>query len=428
MVLIMVIASLTTVNLATDAAAETVEEDQLVEAGINLVALRNDTLDTNQDGEIDAIRVVVVFDTDKEVMNLKLRLIGLHKDKEVIEEIQFSFTEQSNASLVYDAWADGEHELSLQVVDQDGNVITTLELPTYVLKPALKIPSILLSLNAPQHIETGDECTISRIFYDETGPRYGASGIRTFSGAPFTVLDSQGSIDCSHWPAGDYLLKEAYRNDLGQTSEDWLSLTIHNRPAPDFSLAIIGGDNTTDTECLVSLNPYDDEINFTSFQKIWRIQGKIAGEVNGSEFDCSILSSGVHLISLEVINNELISAIHGVNLVRLPAQELTDEAASTAPTRSFGQDTETESVGWVSIGVLGFVVFLLSYLVLVRVKDNKEQLPIRDLGPTPMILADGSPDTEGLPTTTDDEGILWRQHPDGNHDWWDSELRIWVRW
>ena len=62
MVLIMVIASLTTVNLATDAAAETVEEDQLVEAGINLVALRNDTLDTNQDGEIDAIRVVVVFD------------------------------------------------------------------------------------------------------------------------------------------------------------------------------------------------------------------------------------------------------------------------------------------------------------------------------------------------------------------------------
>ena len=207
-----------------------------------------------------------------------------------------------------------------------------------------------------------------------------------------------------------------------------MSLTIHNRPAPDFSLAIIGGDNTTDTECLVSLNPYDDEINFTSFQKIWRIQGKIAGEVNGSEFDCSILSSGVHLISLEVINNELISAIHGVNLVRLPAQELTDEAASTAPTRSFGQDTETESVGWVSIGVLGFVVFLLSYLVLVRVKDNKEQLPIRDLGPTPMILADGSPDTEGLPTTTDDEGILWRQHPDGNHDWWDSELRIWVRW
>ena len=51
-------------------------------------------------------------------------------------------------------------------------------------------------------------------FSDETGPRYGATGVRTFSGAPFTVLDSQNALDCSHWPAGDYLLKEAYRNDL----------------------------------------------------------------------------------------------------------------------------------------------------------------------------------------------------------------------
>ena len=56
------------------------------------------------------------------------------------------------------------------------------------------------------------------------------------SGAPFTVLDSQDALDCSHWPAGDYELKEAYRNDLGQTTEDWLNLTIHNRPAPEFSL------------------------------------------------------------------------------------------------------------------------------------------------------------------------------------------------
>ena len=99
-----------------------------------------------------------------------------------------------------------------------------------------------------------------------------------------------------------------------------------------------------------------------------------------------------------------------------------------APSRSYGDDTETESVGWISIGVLGLVVVVLSYLVLVRVKDSDEQLPMRDLGPTPMILPDGSPDSEGLPTTTDDDGVLWRQHPDGNHDWWDAELRVWVRW
>ena len=410
------------------ATAEDSEEDPLAEAGLSLIALRNDTLDTNQDGENDAVRVVVVLKTEQENTNLELRLIGEYKDREVSEILQFTFTGQSNASLTYDAWASGEHELKLQLVDQDGNIITTIPLPTYVLRPALQTPSILLALNAPQHIETGDECTISRVFSDETGPRYGASGVRTFSGAPFTVLDSQNALDCSHWPAGDYMLKEAYRNDLGQATEDWLNLTIHNRPAPDFTLVVNGNGNATDTECKVMLKQSDEDTDFSTFQMIWRIQGEqIEGNI-GSEFDCSTLAAGVHLVSLEVINNELISAIEGINLVRLPGVDLTEEQKEIAPSRSYGEDTETESVGWISIGVLGLVVVILSYLILVRVKDDTDELPMRDLGPSPMILSDGSPDPEGLPTTTDDEGVLWRQHPDGNHDWWDNELRIWVRW
>ena len=410
------------------ATAEDSEEDPLAEAGLSLIALRNDTLDTNQDGENDAVRVVVVLKTEQENTNLELRLIGEYKDREVSEILQFTFTGQSNASLTYDAWASGEHELKLQLVDQDGNIITTIPLPTYVLRPALQTPSILLALNAPQHIETGDECTISRVFSDETGPRYGASGVRTFSGAPFTVLDSQNALDCSHWPAGDYMLKEAYRNDLGQATEDWLNLTIHNRPAPDFTLVVNGNGNATDTECKVMLKQADEDTDFSTFQMIWRIQGaQIEGNI-GPEFDCSTLAAGVHLVSLEVINNELISAIEGINLVRLPGVDLTDEQKEIAPSRSYGEDTETESVGWISIGVLGLVVVILSYLILVRVKDDTNELPMRDLGPSPMILSDGSPDPEGLPTTTDDEGVLWRQHPDGNHDWWDNELRIWVRW
>ena len=410
------------------ATAEDSEEDPLAEAGLSLIALRNDTLDTNQDGENDAVRVVVVLKTEQENTNLELRLIGEYKDREVSEILQFTFTGQSNASLTYDAWDSGEHELKLQLVDQDGNIITTIPLPTYVLRPALQTPSILLALNAPQHIETGDECTISRVFSDETGPRYGASGVRTFSGAPFTVLDSQNALDCSHWPAGDYMLKEAYRNDLGQATEDWLNLTIHNRPAPDFTLVVNGNGNATDTECKVMLKQSDEDTDFSTFQMIWRIQGaQIEGNI-GPEFDCSTLAAGVHLVSLEVINNELISAIEGINLVRLPGVDLTEEQKEIAPSRSYGEDTETESVGWISIGVLGLVVVILSYLILVRVKDDTNELPMRDLGPSPMILSDGSPDPEGLPTTTDDEGVLWRQHPDGNHDWWDNELRIWVRW
>ena len=78
------------------------EEDPLAEAGLTLIALRNDTLDTNQDGETDAIRVVVVLNSDQESTNLKLRLIGEYKDREVTEILQFTFSGQSNASLTYD--------------------------------------------------------------------------------------------------------------------------------------------------------------------------------------------------------------------------------------------------------------------------------------------------------------------------------------
>ena len=417
------------IGLIDQVQAEASSSDEaLSEEGISLVALRNDTMDRNQDGEPDAIRVVVILNSSAEWTEIELRLHGLHKDKEVRDEQYMSFTGQSNASIVYDAWAQGEHALRLEFVNQDGDIITSIDLPTYVLKPALKTPQIMLDLEAPSWIETGDSCTIDRIFADETGPRYDASGIRTFSGAPFTVLDNQSQLDCSHWPAGEYSLKEAYRNDLGQTAEYWLNLTINNRPAPAFSLSMNGNENSTDTPCAITMIPNMVDVDFTPFEKIWSIQGTVLEGNQSISYDCSVLPAGVHLITLEVINNEKIRTVHGVNLVRLPGLNLSEEEAATLPSRSFGEDTPTESVGWISIGTLGLIVCIVVFILLVRVKDEPENNLLQDLGPAPMILPDGSPNAEGFPTVTDDEGVLWRQHPDGTNDWWDAQLRIWHKW
>ena len=132
------------------ASAEETAVDEALEAeGLNLIALRNDTLDLNQDGEPDAIRVVVIMNTTKEFTNIELRLYGVHKDREVHDSQTMSFSGQSNASIVYDAWAKGEHALRLELVNQDGETITTIQLPTYVLQPALKTPEITLDLEAP---------------------------------------------------------------------------------------------------------------------------------------------------------------------------------------------------------------------------------------------------------------------------------------
>lgn len=416
-------------GLVQDVQAETsAVEDALDAEGLTLVALRNDTMDMNQDGEPDAIRVVVILNSSSDWTEIELRLYGVHRDKEVLQEQYMAFTGQSNASLVYDAWSEGEHALRLDFINQDGSKITTLQLPSYVLKPALKTPQITLDLNAPDWIETGDDCSIARVFADETGPRYDASGIRTFSGAPFTVLDNQTLLDCSHWPAGEYTLKEAYRNDLGQTAESWLNISIHNRPAPTFSMSVIGNENVTDNPCEITMIPNMDGVDFSTFEKIWTIQGTVLPGNRSTTYDCSILPAGVHLITLEVINNEQIRTVHGINLVRLPGLTLSEDEAASLPSRSFGEETQTESVGWFSIGVLGLIVCIVVFMLLVRVKEDTGAGVLRNLGPTPMILADGSPDPQGLPTMTDGEGVLWRQHPDGTTDWWDHQLRIWHKW
>ena len=96
-----------------------------------------------------------------------------------------------------------------------------------------------------------------------------------FLEAPFTVLDNQTILDCSHWPAGDYLLKEAYRNDLGQVTESWLNLTINNRPAPAFSLDVFGNQNNTDEPCLITMIPNMIDVDFSTFEKIWTVQGTV---------------------------------------------------------------------------------------------------------------------------------------------------------
>ena len=412
--------------LPLPAAAELSTEEQLAEEGLTLLALRNDTIDTNQDGDIDAVRVVVVLNSTATSNELIVKLRGLHKEREVLETQEISFQGQTNITLVYDAWSKGEHVLRLDFLDENGDFIASYPLPTFMLTPALNVPRVTLELNAGDGLQTGETCEIIREFSDETGPRYGETGVRTFTGAPFSVLDSHGVLDCSSWPAGDYELKETYRNGLGQTAESTLNFTINNRPAPDFSLSVSGHQNATDTPCSVRMQ-LDDGRSEIGLTKVWSLKGQPIEGANGSSLDCSTLPAGAHLITLEVITEKMISSTEGVNLIRLPGKDLSANETASLPSSSLGMDTPTESVGWFSIGALALFVSIIVFVILVRNKEP-EALELPALGPTPQVLPDGSPDTQGLPTTIDDQGVLWRQHPGGEVDWWDQEWSIWHRW
>ena len=401
-------------------------DERLAEEGLTLLALRNDTIDSNQDGDIDAVRVVVVLNSTAASNDLIVKLRGLHKEREVLVTQEVSFQGQTNITLVYDAWSKGEHVLRLDFFDENGDFIASNPLPTFMLTPALQVPRVALQLNAGDGLQTGETCEIIRDFADETGPRYGQSGVRTFTGAPFSVLDTHDVLDCSSWPAGAYELKETYRNGLGQTAENMLNFTIKNRPAPEFSLKVTGHENATDTPCMVSMT-LNDGRSESGLTTSWSIKGKTVEGANTSMLDCSNLPAGAYLITLEVVTEKMISSTEGVNLIRLPAADLSANETASLPSSSLGMDTPTESVGWLSISALALVVSIIVFVSMVRSKEP-EALDLPSIGPTPQLLPDGSPDTGGLPTTLDDQGVLWRQHPSGEVDWWDQEWSVWHRW
>ena len=409
----------------TNAGAES--DIGLEEAGLTMVALRNDSLDLNQDGDVDAVRVVVILNSSTPSTLVDVRLIATHNDRQVIETTTIDVVGQTNASLTYDAWSRGAHELALGFYDMNGVEISTIGLPTYEMVPALQTPMLSLQFTGKSNLQTGSNCEINRMFADETGPRYGAIGTLTFTGAPFIVLDNATTIDCSSWPAGEYSLRETYRNELGQTAETSLNLTIENRPAPAFELLVTGDGLTNDRPCLVAAQPSNEDEDFSEYTMEWDVSStSLISE--GPVYDCSVLPAGVHLVVLKVTNLENIASTQAVNIVRLPASELTKEEQEVLPSQSFGDETATEDVGWYTIAVLGLLVAVIVFVLLVRFRENDELLTLPELGPAPQILNDGSPDSEGLPTVLDDEGQLWRKHPDGSMDWWDSAFNIWQRW
>ena len=409
----------------TNAGAES--DIGLEEAGLTMVALRNDSLDLNQDGDVDAVRVVVILNSSTPSTLVDVRLIATHNDRQVIETTTIDVVGQTNASLTYDAWSRGAHELALGFYDMNGVEISTIGLPTYEMVPALQTPMLSLQFTGKSNLQTGSNCEINRMFADETGPRYGAIGTLTFTGAPFIVLDNATTIDCSSWPAGEYSLRETYRNELGQTAETSLNLTIENRPAPAFELLVTGDGLTNDRPCLVAAQPSNEDEDFSEYTMEWDVSStSLISE--GPVYDCSVLPAGVHLVVLKVTNLENIASTQAVNIVRLPASELTKEEQEVLPSQSFGDETATEDVGWYTIAVLGLLVAVIVFVLLVRFRENDELLTLPELGPAPQILNDGSPDPGGLPTVLDDEGQLWRKHPDGSMDWWDSTFNIWQRW
>ena len=156
-------------------------------------------------------------------------------------------------------------------------------------------------------------------------------------------------------------------------------------------MVVTGDGLTTDRSCLVAVQPTDSNEDFTPYAKEWDVSTTPLIS-DGPVYDCSSLPAGVHLVVLKVTNMENIASTQAINIVRLPAAELTLDEQEALPSQSFGDETVTEDVGWYTIAILGLIVAIVVFVLLVRVREDDELLTLPELGPAPQILNDGSPD------------------------------------
>ena len=107
-------------------------------------------------------------------------------------------------------------------------------------------------------------------------------------------------------------------------------------------------------------------------------------------------------------------------LIREPSTEFESED-SDAPVLSKREETDTSSVGLWGIGVLSLALGIAVFVLMMRSPEDDQ------LGAN-MLNDMGEPDSEGLPTHLDENGMLWRKHDDGEVDWWDRSSMMWKRW
>jgi len=445
------------VPIVESATGDDYADGELASYGIRVVAWRNDSIDADDDGRDDAVRIVLALNKTAEVESADVNILvtSYHDGRSVEEWNNLSFSGAIETSIRIDAWGEGIYVHKLQMFEpQSGKKLADLDAGEWNMAPALTGAYLELKLSAPEWMETGDECTIERTFIDEIGERYDVMGKRDIRGIPFKVNDWDDVLDCSLWPAGDYLISETYQNGLGQKTESWLNLTINNRPAPSFELQVIGDGEEYGTTCLLHINPTTID-SHEEWTYIWdTIPDHGAGD--SPDLNCSSWQPGVHLVRIEVVNEQGISSTSGLNLVRLtplnPVDSNISENQSMAwPVRSGGDAVGASSdTGLYGAGSAALLVFLVCIMIGMRSKEYEEEEVIgvpraaeQKLYDAPPILTpaqafqqqwgqpddtlpEPAPSIDELPTTVDADGITWRKHPDGKMDWYDEGAATWV--
>ncbi len=409
---------------------------------IQMTDSRADQLDLNNDGDPDTIRVVYLLNTSSHYAQASVQIDVESAGMTLTfwDNITFNRTSPYFGAKEVEAWGDGVYSVRLKVWDgESGILLVTEELGDYDLKAKLVPPFLKFELNAAPVIMLGDDCSVRRIFSDDIGERYDTRGVISLSGTPWLVPDDLSDIDCSSWPARDYDLRMFYRNGLGFTAETNHQFTIHTLPPPGFKLNVTGQHGEVGSECTVAIEP-SLGTTMALMTIDWDITDPRGDEIISpgfSSIDCRLWQVGLSKVRVTVTSGEGQESIGAYNLVRLPPSgSASDEVLNASgpkslwPDRSLGDEHEASPFFGESNGIAQGVVFIIGALIafllgifaaVMWTRRSEEENYMSGIVGEAI-----EPDSDGLPSYADPTGVHWRQHDDGNVDWYDAVVDQWV--
>lgn len=403
---------------------------------------RADRLDENSDGTFDIVRVTASIGVLTTAATLSVEVVAEN------EALSISFwnnttldTDQTfNIQTTVKAWADGEYNIWLRVWEAEtGLAVHDQHLGAHDLVASLSPPMLSMDLEAEAWIFTGDTCLIHRTSTDLVGGHYDQMGVVSIQGVPWLVGEYETPVDCSRWPAGDYTIQEHYRNGLGMTATETISFTIHVHPPPAFEIEISGRNSEAGLDCELAVNATEGTM-LPEMSIEWQVADpsqKIQIHHGPAVLDCTMWAPGVHKVRATLTSPQGRETTVAVNLIRLPPAPDASLAVLNAsgdpkrwPSVSEGDEYEPKplfyslSASIALVGVGGFVLAIVLALIAVSLIDREKSEDDLWEDPEAEVVA---PDSEGLASHVDENGVYWRQQPDGSVDWWDVEANQWLR-
>ena len=407
---------------------------------ITIGASRADGLDMNIDGDDDRINVTALIGSSLNAVSIGVEVTASTADITLTFWDNFTLNagDVHTVRTVIDAWEDAEYTIEMRVLDLDsGMLVNSSEFGPFELMASLTQPSLSMSLESTESLFTGETCLINRSFSDQVGARYDRTGIISISGSPWLVGEHESPVDCSRWPAGEYVVTEHYRNGLGMVATEELRFTIHIHPPPAFEIVVSGGDTPAGTPCELVSNATEGT-RLAEMDIDWYVtqpNQEIDWHGDTSILDCTMWAPGVHKVRVSMTSAQGRETTEALNLIRLPppadASEIVLNASGDPdrwPTVSQGDAYKPEplfvslSISAAIVGAITFVFAVLAGVVVARLTSRSRRDTSEDWEESFI------PDAEGLPTFTDDEGLHWRQQTDGSVDWWDASNQVWTRY